>query len=85
MSLPDYLTSIEGPATGVLTITPSNTANLARSPRAIWVGGAGDVAVEMIDGTNGVLSGIPAGTLMPVRVRKVLATGTTATGIVGLI
>jgi ethanolamine utilization microcompartment shell protein EutS len=85
MSLPDYLTSLEGPAIGVLVITPSNTANLAGSPRAIWVGGAGDVAVEMIDGSTGVLAGILAGTLMPVRVRKVLATGTTATGLVGLI
>ena len=52
--------------------------------RALYVGGAGDLAVRMADGTRARLRRVPAGTLLPVRVARVLATGTSATRVVGL-
>jgi hypothetical protein len=37
----------------------------------------------MLDGTTVTLANVPNGTLMPLRVSRVLATGTTASAILG--
>jgi|DEB0MinimDraft_10_1074344.scaffolds.fasta_scaffold02223_8 hypothetical protein len=79
-----YTESLDGPATGIASVTPHDTNDLAQASRAIYVGGAGDVAVEMVDGSSATLVGVTAGFLLPIRVNKVLATGTTATNIVSL-
>lgn len=52
-------------------VTPSNTAELAGYTRRIFVGGAGNLNVERMDGTMAFIQGIPAGTILPIRVRKV--------------
>lgn len=67
--------------TDAAAITPSDTAeNFAV---ALYVGGAGNVSVVTEAGTTTLFSGVPAGTILPIRVVKVRATGTTATTIVG--
>ena len=65
-------------------VTTSDTAELARVTRALYVGGAGNIAVVMADRTTVTFAGVPAGTVLPIRVRQVRATGTTATNLVGL-
>lgn len=50
----------------------------------LYIGGAGDVAIETFDGNQITLAGVNAGQFLPVMVRKVLSTGTTATNIVAL-
>lgn len=72
------------PATGVEAVTPHDTNELTNISRSVWVGGAGNLSVRMEDGTTAVLSGIAAGTLLPIRVRGINATNTTATLIVAL-
>ena len=57
--------------------------DLAHVTRALYVGGGGDVAVRLQDGSELVLANVPGGTLIPIRVTRVL-TGTSATQIVGL-
>jgi hypothetical protein len=58
---------------------------LARPTRALYVGGTGNVAVRMVgDQTTPIFSAVPAGAILPIRVDKVLSTGTTATSIVGI-
>lgn len=75
----------QGPAVQGVTITPSDTTTFAPPLRAIWVGGAGAVAVLMNDDTVAVtLAAVPVGTLLNVSVIKVMATNTTATLMVGL-
>lgn len=69
-----------GSAIEFFAITKHDTNELAQVPRAIWVGGAGDIALDGV-----VLKAVPAGTLLPVSPSKVNATGTTATDIVGLV
>lgn len=74
MSAPPTYPIVEGTA-----VTPNDTTDIAPT-RALWVGGAGAVAVIFVDDTDPVtLSGVPAGTLLPFAVRRVLSTGTTAT------
>jgi hypothetical protein len=56
---------------------------------AIYVGddgaaGAGDVTIETLNGTEITFEKVAPGTILEVWARKVLSTGTTATGLVGL-
>jgi len=71
-------------AINAAVITKSDTANLPASARRIWVGGLGDVKVDTIGGDTVTFTAVPAGTVLPVQVRKVYSTGTTATNMVAL-
>ena len=51
----------------------------------LYIGGAGNVAVVTEAGNTVTFTAVPVGTQLDIRVRQVLATGTTATNIVGLI
>lgn len=53
--------------------------------RALYVGSAGDVAVVPEDGGDPVVfPGVPAGTMLSIRISRVRATDTTASGFVAL-
>lgn len=71
-------------AWGSFTITKSDSTILSPNCRALYVGGAGDVAVRMLDGSTPTFSGVLAGTILPIQVDKVLSAGTTATLMLGL-
>ena len=51
---------------------------------AIYVGGAGNVAIKTMDGATVIFYAVPVGTLLEVAARQVLSTNTTATHLVGL-
>lgn len=59
-------------------VTPSDSADLAQVS-VIFVGGAGNVKVTTAQGTEVTFSGLSAGAVLPVQVRRVWSTGTTAT------
>jgi hypothetical protein len=64
-------------------ITPSNTAN--QHYLGIYIGAPGDLAVQPAGGgPTVVFVGVVAGTMLPIEVSKVLATGTTAANLVGV-
>ena len=65
-----------------VAITPSDSA--AQQYRSIYVGGAGNVAVKTLGGNTVTFTAPPVGTVLPVEVSQVLATGTTATLLIGL-
>ncbi len=77
--------SLEGPANHGFAVTPSDATPLDETSRALYVGSAGDLAVVMASGAAVNFAGIAAGTLLPVRVLSVMATGTTASDIVALV
>lgn len=67
------------------SITPSDSAGqLPAKAMRIYVGGAGNIKVDDLAG-NAVTYAVVAGALLPVLVTRVYLTGTTATGIVGLV
>lgn len=83
MAAPDYQTL---PASKAVALTPNDDTDLAATVRAVYVGGVGNLAVILKDDTTAVIfAGVPIGTLLPILVRRVLATGTTATSLIGLI
>lgn len=65
-------------------ITPSDTAEITTLHKGLWVGTAGDVRVMMWESGIVTLKGVVAGYLIPIRAKKVYATGTTASDIVAL-
>ena len=75
-----------GSCSSGFAVTPSDATVFPGALRGIYVGGVGDVAVRLLrgDGTTLVFKGVPVGTLLPVAVDKILATGTTATFLIGL-
>ncbi len=71
------------PAQHAFAVTPGDEADLTNWALALYVGGSGDVRLDTWAGETVTFANVPAG-ILPVRARRVRATGTTATGIVGL-
>lgn len=65
-----------------VAVTKSDTTQVFF--RALYIGGTGAVAVTMEGGGDVTFAAVPAGAVLPIRVTKVLSTGTAATSIVGL-
>lgn len=81
----DYTYSGNSDPIGAEPVTqPDDTAFLKYYSRYLWVGGAGNVSVTMMNGTSAILVGVGKGTMLKIRVARVNATGTTATAIVSL-
>ncbi len=73
------------PADEAAAVTPSDTVDLAVPTRGLYVGGAGNLSVEMkTTGSAIVFTGVPQGSVLPIAVTRVNATLTTATAIVAL-
>jgi hypothetical protein len=64
-------------------ITPSDATDLPQVTEAVWVGGAGVVAAVMPDQSVVNFTCI-AGTVLPLKVRRINATNTTATLLIAL-
>jgi hypothetical protein len=79
-----YATGLDSSANRAFAITPHNENQLAFVTRGLYVGGAGNVRVITAGGDTVTFASVPAGTILPVRVRVVLSTSTTATNILGL-
>jgi hypothetical protein len=83
----DDFTSVEltlaSPAVNAVAVTPNDTTDLTHDTRALYVGGAGDIKLDTVGGDSGILFKNVIG-LLPVRVRRVWATSTTATYIIAL-
>jgi hypothetical protein len=80
----DFNSGLTSPAAAADPIAPSDTTVLPTATRAIYVGQGGDLTVEFISGDTVTLYNVQPGAVYALRVRHVLATGTTATGLVGL-
>lgn len=76
--------AMDAPGEGAIAVTTSDATNLTKYSRALYVGGAGNLTVVMRDDTVVLFSSVPAGTILPIRVKRVNATATTATNIVAI-
>ncbi len=71
-------------ASGGEAVTPHDTNELTKFSRALYVGGAGNVAVITTDGSALTFTAVAAGTTLAVQCKQVKATNTTATAILAL-
>lgn len=65
------------------SIVPSDTATIEPRYDGLWIGATGDVVAEDQDGNVATFK-CQGGSVLPISPRRVRATGTTATNIVGL-
>jgi hypothetical protein len=69
----------------MVATTHSDTVDFRKVTDGIWVGGAGDVAVVQQNNTVPVVfTAVPAGAWLPLAARRINATATTATNLIGL-
>lgn len=73
---------ISGPATRAATIIPNDDTDLGHISTALYVGEVGDVRLITINFET--VTFVAASGILPIRVRRVLASGTTASGILAL-
>ena len=81
----DFTPGLSSPICGGFDIVPDDVVDLPTVTRAIVLVSGGDVSVVLKNGDAITLPGLTAGVIYPVRVSRVLVTGTTATGLKGLI
>jgi len=73
------------PSDHAVAVTPNDSTDLANTTRALYVGVSGDIVAIMAEDDSSVtFKGVGSGAVLPLRVKRILATGTTATDIVAL-
>ncbi|MCI2395670.1 hypothetical protein [Aliiroseovarius sediminis] len=72
--------SLRGPATDMAPVTPSDAVDLSHFAVALYVETGGAVAFTSVAGHDRVVT-VSDNAILPVGIRRILATGTTATGI----
>ena len=75
---------LNSPGDVFYAIVPSDAIYIAIKPRAVIVGVSGNLAVTDSLGVTTVIPNVIAGIFHPIRPVRILATGTTATNIVGI-
>jgi hypothetical protein len=73
------------PAARCVAVTPHDGNVLSAIPKGLYIGTGGNLSIEAAGGGAAVtLANVASGSVLPVRVRIVRATGTTAADIVAL-
>ena len=65
-------------------VTPADS-DLTQSFRALYVGTGGNIQVTTTGGTTATFLNVATGSMLPVSVKRVWSTSTTATNIIGLV
>jgi hypothetical protein len=77
-----------GARSGAAAITPSNSADLPTAATGgIWVGtngGTDTIKVDTVRGETVTFQAPASGNILPIKARRVYATGTTATNLIAL-
>ena len=74
----------DGPADGAFSITTSDANDLERHIRGIYVGVAGNIQINTLDGRTVIIVGAVAGSVLPIGAIRVWTTNTTASSLLGL-
>ncbi|MEQ8409957.1 MAG: hypothetical protein RIB52_00230 [Erythrobacter sp.] len=78
--------TLSSPAGDCFELSTSDTSDLPRATKAIYIGISGDIVLRPVHGATDVaFLNVQAGTIIPIRVNAVRTTGTTASALVGLI
>lgn len=81
----DHARGLDAPADHAFAISPNDSTDLSETTRALYIGTGGDISLVTASGATVSFTTVLSGSILPVRCRRVRATGTTATGIVGLV
>lgn len=84
MSAPYLTADATVSARRAVAVTTSDTVVYEQPTRAIYVGGSGNLRVDMVSGGTVTFVGLPAGAVLPIQVERIYATSTTATNLIAL-
>lgn len=74
-----HAAGLDAPAQKAFAITPDDGNDLPYVTRAIYTGRGGTLVCTLLEDSSDVtFNALPAGIILPIRVRRVKATGTTA-------
>lgn len=87
-TFPKETANVRDPGGEFFAITTSDSSDLPSNTRGLLIGTAGDIKIAGVNQTDAQAVTIPSGCLNtgqwhPMRVRKIFATGTTATNLFG--
>ncbi|MCW1844114.1 spike base protein, RCAP_Rcc01079 family [Prosthecomicrobium hirschii] len=74
--------ALDSPGKNAAAVTPSDSADLGTSCRALWIGTPGNIKVTTVGGDIVTFNGMSG--WFPVRCARIWSTGTTASGIVAV-
>lgn len=77
--------SLEAPASDGFAITPNDGADLSETSRALYIGTGGAISLVLASGVALSFANVHGGTILPLRVKAIKATGTNASDMIGLI
>lgn len=80
-----FQTTPDSVAQQCIAITPADSDLAGGAVRALYVGGSGNVKITDPQGNAVTFANVPAGVVLPVMAKRIWATGTTASNIIGLI
>lgn len=80
----EHAIGLTAPAVRADVVTPDDITDLSVASRAVYVGDTGDLTVETVNGDVVTFVNIQGGGIYPLRVRRILATGTTASNLLAL-
>ena len=76
--------SVITPSSEFAAISPSDSTYLTEIPKSLYVGTGGNLVAINAVGDAITFTNVPSGSVLPIRPKRVNATSTTATGIVGI-
>ena len=80
-----HQTELTSPARNGFSVAPDDGTDLSVICLSLFIGGSGDVSAILVgDSSPVIFKNIPPGSILPISVKRVEATLTTATDIVGL-
>lgn len=81
-----YENNIASKAVEITTAMKSDSTDLTSTMKGLYIGGDGDLKVVLVQDTMAVtFVGLVAGTFIPIAVRRIWSTGTSATNIVAFL
>lgn len=80
----NQIEGLTSPYNDAAAVTPSDSTDLANTTRALYIGSQGTITVRMAGSGNDVQFHLEKHEMLPIRVIRVLATGTSASNIVAL-
>lgn len=77
-----FVSTLDSPGVHALSVTPNDTTDLTVVSRSVYVGTGGNLeAILAGDTTSVIFMNVPAGSMLPIRVSRIRAAGTTASNI----
>lgn len=78
------VTEVNNTYRNAVVLTKDDSNDLATWSRALYIGGTGNINVVTAEGATVLFTALPVGTILPISIKRLLSTSTTATLVVAM-